>query len=76
MRHAEAASLNCDLFLVLGSSLVVYPAAGFPLFAKKHGAALAIVNREPTDLDSYADLVLNEDIGPVMTDVVPPVRLV
>lgn len=70
MNRAEAASLDCDLFLVLGSSLVVYPAAGFPLLAKRNGAMLAIVNREPTDQDPYADIVLHDEIGPVMRDVV------
>jgi len=69
MAEAEAATLACDLFLVLGSSLVVYPAAGFPLLAAKNGAALAIVNREPTDQDPYADLVLHDEIGPVMSEV-------
>lgn len=71
MARAEAASLDCDLFLVLGSSLVVYPAAGFPLLAKKNGARLAIVNREPTDQDRFADLVLHEGIGQAMTRVAP-----
>ncbi|MGA0606127.1 SIR2 family NAD-dependent protein deacylase [Phenylobacterium sp. VNQ135] len=71
MARAEAETLACDLFLVLGSSLVVYPAAGFPLMAKQHGAKLAIVNREPTDLDPYADLVLHDEIGPVMTAAAP-----
>lgn len=70
MDRAEAATLACDLFLVLGSSLVVYPAAGFPLLAKRNGAALAIVNREPTDQDPYADIVLHDEIGPVMREVV------
>jgi NAD-dependent deacetylase len=70
MERAEAATLACDLFLVLGSSLVVYPAAGFPLLAKRNGAALAIVNREPTDQDPYADIVLHDEIGPVMREVV------
>ena len=51
MARAEAEALACDLFLVLGSSLVVYPAAGFPLLAKQNGAALVIVNRDPTDHD-------------------------
>ena len=69
MARAEAASLACDLFLVLGSSLVVFPAAGFPMLAKRHGARLAIVNREPTDQDPFADLVLHEEIGAVMTAV-------
>ena len=63
MARAEAATLDCDLFLVLGSSLVVQPAAGFPLLAKRCGARLAIVNREPTPLDDAADLVLHEPIG-------------
>ncbi|MFL5295969.1 MAG: SIR2 family NAD-dependent protein deacylase [Phenylobacterium sp.] len=67
MARAEAATLDCDTFLVLGSSLVVYPAAGFPLMAKQHGARLGIVNREPTDLDGFADLVLHDEIGPAMT---------
>lgn len=71
MARAEAETLACDLFLVLGSSLVVYPAAGFPLLAKRNGARLAIVNREPTDLDRFADLVLHDEIGPVMSGVVP-----
>jgi NAD-dependent deacetylase len=71
MKRAEEETLACDLFLVLGSSLVVYPAAGFPLLAKRNGAALAIVNREPTDLDAYADLVLHDEIGQVMSAAVP-----
>jgi len=70
MARAEEETLACDLFLVLGSSLVVFPAAGFPLLAKRNGAALAIVNREPTDQDGYADLVLHDEIGPVMSEVV------
>jgi NAD-dependent deacetylase len=71
MARAEAETLACDLFLVLGSSLVVYPAAGFPLLAKRNGARLAIVNREPTDQDAYADLVLHDEIGPAMSDAAP-----
>jgi NAD-dependent deacetylase len=70
MAEAEAASLACDLFLVLGSSLVVYPAASFPLLAARNGAALVIINREPTDQDPYADLVLRDEIGPAMSEVV------
>ena len=71
MARAQAETLACDLFLVLGSSLVVYPAAGFPVMAKRNGAALAIVNREETELDGYADLVLHDEIGPVMTAAAP-----
>jgi NAD-dependent deacetylase len=69
MARAEAETLACDLFLVLGSSLVVYPAAGFPLLAKQTGARLAIVNREPTEQEAIANLVLHAEIGPVMTEV-------
>lgn len=71
MLRAEEETLACDLFIVLGSSLVVFPAAGFPALAKRAGANLAIVNREPTDLDPYADLVLHEQIGVVMSEAVP-----
>lgn len=72
MAEAQAHTLACDLFLVLGSSLAVYPAAGFPLLARRNGARLVIVNREPTDLDGHADLVLHDEIGPVMTEIAPP----
>lgn len=71
MRRAEAATRAADLFIVLGSSLVVYPAAGFPLLAKRRGAKLVIVNRDPTEQDAYADLVLHESIGAVMSAVAP-----
>jgi NAD-dependent deacetylase len=70
MARAEAATLACDLMLVLGSSLVVYPAAGFPLLAKKKGAGLAILNRDETPQDRYADLVVNAQIGPTMRAVI------
>jgi NAD-dependent deacetylase len=66
MARATEATLACDLFLVLGSSLVVYPAAGFPILARRNGARLAIVNREPTEQDPIADLVLHSEIGLVM----------
>jgi len=59
-------SRECDLFLALGSSLVVHPAAGLPEIAKQQGARLVIINREPTPLDGLADLVLHETIGPVL----------
>lgn len=67
MMRAEAETHLADLFLVLGSSLVVTPAAHFPVKAKRNGARLVIVNRDETPLDDIADLVLNAEIGPVMT---------
>jgi NAD-dependent deacetylase len=63
MRRAETETIAADLFIVAGSSLVVYPAAAFPELAKRYGAALVIVNREPTGLDAIADLVLHRTIG-------------
>jgi NAD-dependent deacetylase len=63
MRRAERETLAADLFIVLGSSLVVYPAAGFPELAKRNGARLVILNREATALDRMADLVLHRAIG-------------
>ena len=66
MRRAQAAARACDLMLAIGSSLVVYPAAGFPLLAKESGAQLVIVNRDPTPLDRYADLVVRGDIGSIL----------
>lgn len=66
MQRAEQLSKSCDLFLSLGSSLVVWPAAGFPLMAKRNGAALVIINREPTEFDELADLVVRNDIGDVL----------
>ena len=65
MRRAQALTLSCDLFLAIGSSLVVWPAAGFPMMAKRNGARLIIVNREPTDFDDIANLVVRHDIGTV-----------
>ena len=64
--RAEQLTSNCDLFLAIGSSLVVWPAAGFPLMAKRNGAALVIINREPTEFDELADLVVHHDIGDVL----------
>ncbi len=70
MARAEEVSLAADLFLVAGSSLVVYPAAAFPLVARRAGAKLAILNREKTEQDPYADLVLHREIGPTLTEAV------
>ncbi|WP_091742292.1 SIR2 family NAD-dependent protein deacylase [Phenylobacterium immobile] len=69
MRAAEH-SKACDLFLVLGSSLTVYPASAFPMHAKRHGASVAIVNRDPTELDQYADFVLHDELGETVSQAV------
>lgn len=70
MERATEATLDCDLFIAIGSSLQVYPAAGFPIMAKKNGAKLVILNREETELDPIADLVVHEEIGPTLAPIV------
>jgi len=70
MQRAQEETLACDLFIVLGSSLTVYPAAGFPHLARRNGAVLVIVNQQPTDLDGVADVVINESIGATMEAVI------
>ena len=70
MARAQDETMSCDLFIVLGSSLVVYPAAGFPRIAKRKGAELVILNRDPTDQDDDADLVIHGEIGPTLSRVV------
>lgn len=66
---AEEASKEADLFIVLGSSLSVTPANMFPMVAKENGAKLVIVNREPTELDIYADhLIQDQSIKEVLTE--------
>jgi NAD-dependent deacetylase len=67
MRRAQELAESCDLFVAIGSSLVVWPAAGFPLAAKRAGARLIIINREATDFDEIADLVIHDDIGAVLS---------
>ena len=69
MRRAEAETLAADLFIVAGSSLVVYPAAAFPKLAKENGAKLVIVNNEATPLDRVVDLVIRAGIGDVLGSV-------
>ncbi len=67
MRRAVKAALSCDLFLVVGSSLVVFPAANLPRAAKENGAKLVIINGEDTAFDTFADLVIRADIGTVLS---------
>jgi len=70
MIRAEEETLASDLFICIGSSLVVYPAAGFPEIAARNGTRLVILNREPTGLDPYADLVLHKEIGVTLGEAV------
>jgi NAD-dependent deacetylase len=66
VRRAQDLAQSCDLLVAIGSSLVVWPAAGLPLLAKRSGAMLVVINREPTDFDDIADLVVRDDIGTVL----------
>jgi len=63
MNRAQVATQDTDLLLAIGSSLLVYPAAAIPVLAKTAGAALVIINRDQTELDSLANLVINAEIG-------------
>ncbi len=74
-REAERRSAGCDLFLIAGSSLVVYPAAQMPLIAKNNGARLVIINLTPTPHDDYADIVINEKTGEALSRIVERVRV-
>ena len=68
MQIAQMKIVKCDLFISIGTSLVVYPVAGFPKLAKEIGAKVIIINNEPTDYDSIADLVIHQQIGQVFSD--------
>jgi len=68
MRLATEATLKADLYISIGSSLVVEPAASFPVLAKQSGASLVILNAQPTPLDGFADLVIREPIGKTMNE--------
>jgi NAD-dependent deacetylase len=67
MRRAAVETQLCDLFIVLGSSLTVFPAADIPVQAKRNSARLVIINRDPTNIDELADLVVHEGIGDTLT---------
>ena len=72
--EAYERSFGSDLFIVIGSSLVVQPAATMPVRAKQGGATLVIINRDPTPHDSYADVVINGVAGEIMARILEKVR--
>jgi NAD-dependent deacetylase len=74
-REAQKKAASCDLFLVCGSSLVVYPAAEMPLIAQRAGAKLVIINLVPTPHDDYADIVINEKIGNVLPRIIETAKI-
>jgi NAD-dependent deacetylase len=74
MADALTYARECDLCIVLGSSLVVYPAASVPAQAVRNGARLMILNRDQTPLDAEADLVCHESVSKAMGDMVWDIR--
>ncbi len=66
---AQKKSISCDLFICVGTSLVVFPAADLPVLAKETGSKLVIINNEPTQMDHIADLVINRDISEVFSEI-------
>lgn len=74
LANATNNSRNCDILIVIGSSLVVYPAAYMPLYAKEAGAKLVIINNTPTPYDGIADIVINDSAGEVMARIVEKVK--
>ncbi len=73
-QEAYHRSSLCDLFIVIGSSLVVQPAASMPLVAKRNGAKLVIINRDPTPYDHMADIVIHGLAGPTMASLLQKVK--
>jgi NAD-dependent deacetylase len=70
MEDALSYASECDLCIVLGSSLVVYPAASVPAQAVQNGAKLIIINRDETPLDAEADLVFHESVSEALEQMV------
>ena len=75
LREAIRRAQNCDLIIVIGSTLVIYPAAYIPTYATEAGARLAIVNLTPTSFDHYAAVVIRGKAGEIMSKVMAEVRL-
>ena len=69
MQISQKKAIESDLFICVGTSLAVFPAADLPLLAKETGATLVILNNEPTQMDQYADLVINRDISEVFSEI-------
>jgi len=74
LNESQRRAQNCDLCIVIGSSLVVYPAAMIPRYAVQSGAKIAIINRDRTDLDSYADVCIHKSAGRTMASAMKLVR--
>jgi NAD-dependent deacetylase len=68
--EAKSSAKDCDMFLVIGSSLVVYPASQIPVIAKYNGALLGIINIDTTPLDNIADFVINENASEILSEII------
>jgi NAD-dependent deacetylase len=73
-QEATKKSMECDVMLIAGSSLVVYPAAVLPKLAKDNGAKLILVNMEPTEIDGQCDVVIHDKAGDVLPKIVDAVK--
>ena len=69
MQISQKKAIESDLFICIGTSLAVFPAADLPLLAKETGSTLVILNNEATQMDQYADLVINRDISEVFSEI-------
>ncbi len=75
LQEAIRRARNCDLLVVIGSTLVIYPAAYIPTYAKEAGATLAIINLTPTPFDDYAEVVIRAKAGETMSKAMEKIRL-
>jgi NAD-dependent deacetylase len=75
LQEAIRRAQNCGLLIVIGSTLVIYPAAYIPTYAREAGARLAIINLTPTPFDHHAEVVIRGKAGQIMSDVIERVRL-
>lgn len=75
LRRAQEAALRCDLMVAIGTSLEVEPASDLPHLARRRGSRLAIINRQPTSVDTLADVTVRGDIGSVLPQLLEVLRL-
>ncbi len=76
LRMAEHESEKCDLFIVVGSSLVVYPAAAMPLYAKQSGAKIVIINMGQTGQDDIADVFIDAPAGDTLARIIARLKAI
>jgi NAD-dependent deacetylase len=74
LEEATSSSSSCDLFIVIGSTLVVYPAAYMPVYAVESGAKLVIINLSPTPMDRQAAILIRAKAGEAMTKIINRVK--